>query len=326
MAEILAWATKILETDPVYPPIQLAWDDGWLTNSRISFPDERSYWRMKILAARNRHIEEFKDLLALAIRHAIPFEICLKRADVRKINDLPISALLRTTLSALYRPGYVDEPLVHNRNGEVATYTDYLVRIHTLLRRPESVAFIRMGGVYRFVASLYYPELVQGFAEGPSLQVTHFDKGETRLFDAGTSEFYTLDSVSQSEIGMLLGHIPGTDQDSDRTLWPPAEVFEDATWVMNGYLSAQAYGVLESVKKGLFRTSNPKIVWRTRGNWHTFFRNGEVNAARLREDAIRAQVPQPSDWEAGNRLFNEYFPVDWRDQDISEIVLPEILN
>ncbi|KAK6996415.1 hypothetical protein R3P38DRAFT_3222024 [Favolaschia claudopus] len=321
---LLAWGTLVLETDPPYPPIEgVSVNLGWLTNSRLAFKDPRSYWRFKLLAVRNPSVENFEDLMFMAIRHGIPFEIYVLRSDVRKFNDAPIPFLQQSTLSSLYQPGYVDEPLLWNKAGVMATYTDYLAKLSALLSRPESIAFVRMGGVLRYIAELYNREIVQTFANGPSLQVTHFDKGETKLFDNDLSEFYTADSVSPSEISLLIGRIPGNDQESETTLWPPPEIFESSTWVVRGYLSARAFKLLESVRKEIFGAV-PSLCWRNRGAWNQFFRAPRFNSTRAKDRDFDGIVPSASNFEEGQRLFEKSYPVDWRDMNISDIVLPEV--
>ncbi|KAK6992468.1 hypothetical protein R3P38DRAFT_3226089 [Favolaschia claudopus] len=326
MRRILFFASSrgILEVDAVYGPISnVIWDDGWLTNARIHFSDERSHWRFKVLAVKHRNIGRMEEILEQAIRHGIPFELYVKRADVRKFNDLPISSLERNTLSAIYLPGYVDEPLEWNSNGAGATYTAYLAKLNMLLGRPQAPAFIRMGGVLRYVYELFCSEAIPRYAAGPSLQVTHFDRGDTKLFDADNSEFYTMDCVSPSEIGILIGRIPGKYPETDLSLWPPPEIFEHSTWVMRGYLSAKAFQLLESVKKEIFG-SPPNMRWRTRGHWNKFFRKVTYNAARAEDKDFKGVVPRQKDFDELRALFELTFPADWRDQEVTDIVLPEV--
>ncbi|KAK6974476.1 hypothetical protein R3P38DRAFT_3239324 [Favolaschia claudopus] len=328
LRRILTFASErgILEVEAVYPPlVNVTWGEDWITNARLHFSDERSHLRFKVLAVRNRHIGRIEGILEQAIRHGIPFELYTKRSDARKFNDLPIPSLERNTLAAIYSPGYVDEPLEWNQNGASATYTVYLAKLSVLLSRPQALAFIRMGGVLRYVYGLYCSEGVNHFAAGLSLQVSHFDKGDTKTFDDDPNEFYTTDTVSHSEIGLLIGRIPGKDPETDLSLWPPPEILEHSTWVMRGYLSAKAFQLLESVKKEIFG-SPPNIRWRTRGHWNKFFKKVTYNSAQAEDKNFKGVVPKPKDFEELQILFDFAFPSDWRNQEISEIVLPEVFT
>ncbi|KAK6974139.1 hypothetical protein R3P38DRAFT_2812324 [Favolaschia claudopus] len=129
-----------------------------------------------------------------------------------------------------------------------------------------------------------------------------------------------MDSVTASEIGLLLGRIPGTDQESKTSLWPPQDIFKSSTWVVRGYLSVRAFKLLESVRKEIFGPV-PSLRWRNRGAWNQFFRSVRYNSTLIKEKEFKGVVPSAANFEEGHRLFTKSYPVDWRDMNISDIMI-----
>ncbi|KAJ7606932.1 hypothetical protein DFH06DRAFT_947808, partial [Mycena polygramma] len=215
-----------------------------------------------------------------------------------------------------YQPGFEDLSLTWGKGGAPAVYVQYEANLNNLLARPEAVAFIAMGGILRYVAELYEENLVYRFAQGPSLQVTQFDKGAAYLYlRGGEEEFYTTDQVSHSEVGILLGVLPGAHPGQLRTLWPTPELFESESPHMRGYLSEGAYAILENIRREIFVSHDPR--WRTRAQWREYFR---VGCKRIHEPAV---VPSDKDFKDGEDLFRRSFPVSWLNMEIPDIILPE---
>ncbi|KAF8162494.1 hypothetical protein K438DRAFT_1985135 [Mycena galopus ATCC 62051] len=65
--------------------------------------------------------------------------------------------------------------------GDKAAYIAYETTLNGFLGRAHAPALISLGGMYRFIGEVYTEDIVQHFARGPSLQVSQFDKGESRL-------------------------------------------------------------------------------------------------------------------------------------------------
>jgi hypothetical protein len=315
---IEAWAPDVVELIPVYGSYPgLVWNREWLKDAILVCDDERTYWRLKAYAVVFKGFTKFEEILEVAIRMALPFAVFIKRSDVRKFSDHNISPLDLKTLGALYTPGYVDLPLIWSGpGGGPAVYGQYEGRVGSLLRRPEAIAFVPMGGVCRFVAEVYDERIVYRYAQGPSLQVSEFDEGEARRIDRyGNSVFYTTDRVSNSEIYLLLGHIAGANSGADRTLWPTPEVFECECPHMHGYLSEGSYLILANLRRDIIERKRYK--WRTYSQWKEYFRVG------AKGDHEPKSVPKTKDFEAGAEMIKRVFPINWLDMDIGEIVLPE---
>ncbi|KAJ7746690.1 hypothetical protein B0H16DRAFT_1253119, partial [Mycena metata] len=230
-------------------------------------------------------------------------------------KDPNVPALTLRTLGAHYEPGYVDHPLVWTKNGGDLAYGQYESGLLDLLDRPEAVAFIGMGGVPRFVAERYNPDLVDRFARGPSYQTTQFAKGQMALFFRGSVEsFYTRESVSHSEMGMLLGLIAGSNPDSLRTIWPTPAVMKAECAHWNGYLSSGLVRILENIAKDI---DNGIYRWRTYSHWREYFRTGNKG--------LHAAGPKTSelDLKVGQDLYDRSFPAIWEVVNIRDLTVPE---
>lgn len=315
---IEAWAPSVVELIPVYGSYPgLVWNREWLNNAILVCDDKRTYWRLKAYAAIFKGFTKFEELLEVAIRMALPFAVYIKRSDVRRFSTRDISSLDLKTLGALYTPGYVDLPLVWTGpGGGPAVYGQYEGRVGSLLKRPESIAFVPLGGVCRFVAEVYDESIVYRYAKGPSLQVSEFDEGEVRRIERfDGSSFFTTDRVSNSEIYLLLGHIAGANSGADRTLWPTPEVFECECPHMRGYLSEGSHAILANLRRDIIERK--RYNWRTYAQWKEYF---HVGSKRVHEPK---SIPKAKDFETGAEMIRQAFPVNWLDMDIGEIVLPE---
>ncbi|KAJ6602594.1 hypothetical protein DFH09DRAFT_859520, partial [Mycena vulgaris] len=175
--------------------------------------------------------------------------------------------------------------------------------LNALLARPHAVAFIGMGGIMCLVAEYFNEDLVQHFAQGPSLQVTEYQRGRTFLVPNGADdEFFTTDQVSDSEVAMLMGAIPGSRPGKMSTLWPTQEVMESGSLHMRGYVSAGAYKIFWNLKEDMFR--HKKYIWRTRAEWKSYC-TGEKG------EYAPAVVPTKEDFTIGTQLLDRSFPIMW---------------
>jgi hypothetical protein len=318
---IQEWIPSVLESEPGTGAYDdLPWNREWLKRAMIVFDDPRSFWRLKAYAALHKEITRMEDLLEVGIRFGMSFALYIKRGDVRLFSDPTVSPLVLNTLAALYEPGFVDLPLIWGGpGGNAGQYVQYEGNLNNLLARPEAVAFVPMGGVPRYVAELYDETIVRRYVRGPSYQVSQFDKGAAFLYSRGGEEvFYTTDSVSNSEVNILLGTIPGAHPGNQTTLWPTPEVFESECEHMRGYLSEGALAILDYIRRDILEFH--KYRWRTRSQWKEYFRVGckKVYQAQI--------VPKSKDFKVGEELFARSYPVLWPDMEIADITLPEIFN
>ncbi|KAF8213355.1 hypothetical protein K438DRAFT_1956751 [Mycena galopus ATCC 62051] len=204
--------------------------------------------------------------------------------------------------------------------GSVAAFNAYKSNVGTLLNRPEAPVAVAAGGVICFVAELFNADIVRRFARGPSLQVSQFDKGKLCLFPGREGdEFWTSDQITSSERNILLRHIAGDNQDADRTLWPPPEVFEAGCSHMRGYLWAGALKILNGLKDEYF-DDPPNLHWYTASQWHKHFRNRRTGRFK---DTKPTFIPDKLHWVEGKDLFARAYPKDWEAIDLADIQIPE---
>ncbi|KAF8163862.1 hypothetical protein K438DRAFT_2067850 [Mycena galopus ATCC 62051] len=156
--------------------------------------------------------------------------------------------------------------------------------------------------------------------QGPSLQISQFDKGESRLFTTDNEEaFWTTEKLTASEKNLLIGHIPGENGDVDRSLWPSPEIFELECRHMRGYLSTGAYKALNTLKDEIF--SEPRrLKWRTNAGWRDFFR---MACTGFNKHSEPASIPMKGDWDVGCSLFECSYPMRWHRAEMSQIEFPE---
>jgi hypothetical protein len=313
------WAPAITDFEPRIAPYEaLQWNARWLSKAILVCKDERSLIRLKTYAALFESLTKFEDVLEMGIRFGIPFQLFIPLNEALKFSK-EVTTLVESTLTAMYTPGYVDPPMIWNAGSAEAQYEVYKVRLLSLLSRPHAVAFIPLGGVARYVAELYEGDLVGRFAEGPSIQVSKYQKGQMMLVERDGKEVaYTTDQVSHSEVSTLLGRIPGNQPSADSTLWPPQELLESDSAHMRGYISTGAYDLLKYLSHAILREE--RYVWRTRAEWKSFLHSGSKGKY------APLTVPSKSDFEEGKKLLKRSFPLSWLNAEVANIQLPETFD
>ncbi|KAJ7798604.1 hypothetical protein B0H13DRAFT_2391528 [Mycena leptocephala] len=313
------WAPAITDFEPRIAPYEaLRWNARWLNKAILVCKDERSLIRLKTYAALFQSLTKFEDVLEMGIRFGIPFQLFIPLNEALQFSK-EVTSLVESTLTAMYTPGYVDAPMTWSAGSAEAQYEVYKVRLLGLLSRPHAAAFIPMGGVARYVAELYESDLVSRYAEGPSIQVSKYQKGQMMLVERDGKEVaYTTDQVSHSEVSTLLGRIPGSQPAADSTLWPPQELLESDSAHMRGYISTGAYDLLMYLSHAIVREE--RYVWCTRAEWKSFLHSGSKGKY------APLTVPSKSDFEEGKKLLKRSFPVSWLNAEVANISLPETFD
>ncbi|KAF8211150.1 hypothetical protein K438DRAFT_1959331 [Mycena galopus ATCC 62051] len=159
--QLQIWSDKSLETTPGYPRYEdLKWNPKWLSQGKLVC-SARSALKLKSLVALHPDDKEVSDLLEFVIRFGIPFAIFVKRSRVHDFRDVMIPPLLLRTMGSIYEPGFQDISLEWSRTrGSAAAFNVYKSNVGTVLSRPEGASAVACGGVIRYVAELFDPDIV----------------------------------------------------------------------------------------------------------------------------------------------------------------------
>ncbi|KAJ7202895.1 hypothetical protein GGX14DRAFT_570570 [Mycena pura] len=226
--------------------------------------------------------------------------------------------MAREVTGAIYSLGY-EEPTLEYKGGGASLYKSYLAGVSAILNRPEAVAFIAKGGILRYLAEKYRPELIQIFMAGPSLQLTEFQRGEQMILTiGGIEDYYTADEVSDGQIKTLLGHVRTGHANTELYLWPPPELLEQFCDHMKGYLSNGMHQYLELLWKSIHVNKN--YEWRTISKWKAYLRRGN------KSNFAPKVIPNSEDFAKGKRILSRSFPIKWDCIALKDMILPEVFD
>jgi hypothetical protein len=239
--------------------------------------------------------------------------------DAGSFRNHQLSSLALNTLPSVYEMGYVDQVMTWAGTSDAAQFGVYMGTILQLLQKPNAIAFIAKGGICKFVAELFAPDLAYCFVRGPSEQVSEFGKGKTlRLMIDGQSTLCINDQVSDVEVAILLGHVKGKNADQERSLWPSQALLEQHSLYVRGYVSSGVHTLFKYLSN---RILVEKIYdWKTKAEWKAYLRGGSKG---LYAPSV---VPEKDDFEKGWRILDNSFPLDWQHAAVAKIPLPEQFN
>ncbi|KAJ7810958.1 hypothetical protein B0H14DRAFT_3480176 [Mycena olivaceomarginata] len=301
--DLAAWAPSVLEYEPKKPAYDpLSWNSDWLDKAYLVVEDPRTLARLKTLCALFRARQPPSGA-----------------GDAGSFRNYQLSTLALNALPAVYNLGYVDQIMTWGGTSDAAQFGIYMGTIYQLLQKPNAIAFIAKGGICKFVAELFAPDLAYRFVRGPSEQVSEFGKGKTtRLIIDGESTLCINDQVTDLEVAILLGYVKGKNSDQERSLWPLQALLEQHSLHVRGYLSSGAYSVLEYLSN---RILVEKIFdWRTKAEWKAYLRGG------AKGEYGASVVPSKADFDEGWKILDNSFPLDWQHAAVSKIELPERFN
>ncbi|KAH7903863.1 hypothetical protein BJ138DRAFT_1119975 [Hygrophoropsis aurantiaca] len=184
--------------------------------------------------------------LELSARSTIRVHVWLEESRVQNLEGIMRACLARGMPFRLWTPvallpdfvpsgssrTWITPPYLHTVD-EVMPYTpapqacaSYLSRVYNMLLRPHAQRFLTTGGLLWRIALQFGPSyLYQSALMGPSVDASlHLAGGY--LPDSGEID----DSVSDSEIGVLLGAMRGVDSDQQLYAWPPLSLWEASGW------------------------------------------------------------------------------------------------
>ncbi|KAJ7502564.1 hypothetical protein B0H11DRAFT_1671365, partial [Mycena galericulata] len=227
-----------------------------------------------------------------------------------------LTDLTKSTLTALYAQGHVDQQLKYGLGYE-DLYREYIINVGNLLSRPNAIAFIAAGGLLSFIAQMYDNTLVSRFLHGPSVQVTEFQRGGTLVHTVeGEQILLMTDSVSSSEIALLIGSVPSGNPKTDVSLWPHPSVFESDSLHVHGAWTPGCYKILQNLRAEI---EDGHYKWRTRKQWGSYFRAGNSGVHAPPPHS----TPSKADFDLGMELVHCAFPIEWNKMRLRDIQIPE---
>ncbi|KAJ7186709.1 hypothetical protein C8R46DRAFT_1206716 [Mycena filopes] len=312
MAKIAEWLSTVIDKEPAQPAYgNLSWNLEWLRDAVLVCDDERTILRLKAMVAVANRVVHIEDLLETALRYGMPFKLFL-RVDkaVEDAEEDPESL----TEDAIYATGYVDPPM--NWVGSENQWLLYRAGLHTVLNRPNAIAFLYMGGIVKFIAETFRPDLAAELAQGPSSQVTQHNKGESRILpNAPDGGMWVADQASAGEVGMLVGTVIGKTAGVELTIWPKQSTLDKASRHWRGYISKGAYAALLNLRKDIMK--HHIYQWKSEKEWINYLRKGNtgVHAPNI--------IPTDEDFDVGRQLLKRSFPLDWQQANVANLILPE---
>jgi hypothetical protein len=136
--------------------------------------------RLKTLSALfPSELDNIQAVLEYTMCFGMSFKLCTKMQDAGKFRNHQLSTLALNTLPTVYNMGYSDQVMTWAGSSDTAQFGIYMGSIFQPLQKPNAVAFITKGGISKFVAELFAPDLAYCFMRGPSEQVSEFGKGKT---------------------------------------------------------------------------------------------------------------------------------------------------
>ncbi|KAJ7661810.1 hypothetical protein B0H17DRAFT_1144534 [Mycena rosella] len=260
---LLTWAATVTSTTNEFKLKEIVWNNQLLDRGILIFDDPRA--------------QTMGDLLTMAIKYAVPFQLYIRMSDVPLFVAHDIPDVERILLPATLEPGFSETGL--KWLGAHATRTVWVDLVAKLLCRPYAGAFLAKGGITNRIALFIDKDLPARYTQGPSSRITEYGRGFVRrgifVDEHGIEreELMTRETVSDDENSLLFGFIPQGSPERDLYLFPPPSLLEsECPGHFTGEMTGKAQEWFEYVCK---RISGDDITscWMNLGNWRTFLRN-----------------------------------------------------
>ncbi|KAJ7762847.1 hypothetical protein DFH07DRAFT_739161 [Mycena maculata] len=310
----------VTEIDPHYDvPIIPEWNPLALEKGILVFEDPRAEIRMRCWAANWEETESMAQLLTMAVRFGIKFNIAYR------LDDVP----LFKRPGQYTKPSYLElgfrETALEWSGGAVAMRSLYKDQAQNVGRRDHAGAIIAAGGFPVRILLWLVPHAMTNLARGPSTRVSEFLCGRTfRSVVMSSKDFsqedvvLTCDQYSAGEIDVLNGFIDKKHPDQDLTIFPPQYILEEVLpGHFHGAMSAHAQDLFNYIVKDIEDDNKVRGSWRTVGGWRKFLRNSK------RGTFAAKNFPTEDDFQRGASLFDGAFGKSWNCRPIREIVLPK---
>ncbi|KAH7918335.1 hypothetical protein BV22DRAFT_1134670 [Leucogyrophana mollusca] len=158
------------------------------------------------------------DLMERCLARGMPFRVWIPVGHMNRLIPPGLS-------KSKGKPTYLQTTdAVMSKKDLAEACTEYLSTVTMVLMRPHARRLLTMGGLLWRIALEYGPPtLYHAALAGPSIDTTLYNSGEY-LPESGETD----DTVSETEIEVLLGGLEGATTRQRLYLWPSLEMFENS--------------------------------------------------------------------------------------------------
>ncbi|KII82830.1 hypothetical protein PLICRDRAFT_120217 [Plicaturopsis crispa FD-325 SS-3] len=290
-------------------PAGLEWDLDVQRHGILFIPVKSTEVRLRYWSLKEPTLSPLA-LLRRALERCLEFSIDVPR-DVTHLFAPPASITIPESISIYYEPDYKDE-----RMSSAGTGRDIVMRYRNLilglLARPHARGFIFQGGINARIAWQFGgPALIRLALQGPSIQITRFNRGFTRLTSQTCSEM-----IAKYEEDVLLGRFPAEgreDRRSERSLWPPPKYFNRLLhW--RGEWNSACEEFFQTILQELLDDS-PRL--RSQGDWDQYIRTYNRRHPPATEPLSNAE------WDTLSHDFTTFFQSSWNGTPVRNLEIPE---
>jgi hypothetical protein len=238
------------------PPPPLEWNAQYLKHARLILSPAAEV-RLRYFALRHPHLT-WSHVLNWALSMCIPFDLVLATRDVELFRPQEVTPSM--TANSIHFHGASEQFLRDNVDPN-KNFLRWQASCTSLVRRYHARAFLFRGGIVaRLAIAFGGGELLRTVASGPSPQLTVNELGKTVPI-MGAHQNFRSDSVTDEEVGVLLGTIVSTRGGNPSTFFPPQSIFDDVSF--DGQWNEQCEGMFQYIWKHLNHTpkANTSAAW-----------------------------------------------------------------
>ena len=291
-------------------PPDLTWNQTFLKEGILLFPDTRTLIRLKYWAVCKPSMMNMRHILNLAIERNMKFYMATKLGDLKAFRP-KLAPVLSELTGRTYEAGFQEEHL-RDINGGAAFRDQYMGKLADILCRPHARALVSMGGPTAWIAKRYGgSDIVRRFMSGPSTQVTVHHRGAVASSPfCDDPVFY--DQVSAQEENLVHGFVPAENPEHHRWLFPTMEIMEDFCNHWFGEWTQGCDLILHNIAKALERGTAKPL---TRKGWKAYLHS--ANHSNQHPEVVLTQTH----FSRVEDLLRD-FPDAWHGQRVADIHLP----
>lgn len=291
-------------------PLDLTWNQPFLTESILLLPDARTTTRLRYWAICKPSMKTMRHVLNLAIERNMKFHMATKIGDL-KVFCPALAPVLSELTRRTYEAGFQEEHL-KDINGGAAFRDQYMGKLADILHWPHARALMSMGGPTAWIAKCYGgPEIVQRFMNGPSTQVTVHHRGTVASSPFCDDPIF-YDQISAQEENLVHGFVPAENPEHHCWLFPTMDIMEDFCNHWYGEWTQGCDLIFHNSARSLDRGTAKPL---TRKGWKSYLHS--TNHGDKRPEIVLMQTH----FSQVESLLED-FPDIWHGQHIADIHLP----